>query len=133
MTTAAATPIVRLLPPDEWERLAEFEPFASHGLPTVDHWRVFVGESDGTIIGFCCLFNAVHFEPWYIAPEFRKHPGLLRGLIDAAGVELTAAKVGQVFVCVGDDLPAQAEIVKRFGFTEAPGKLYFLTLPEEET
>lgn len=127
------TPTTRLLPPDEWHRLAAFEPFTSHGLPTVEHWRVIVGEVDGAIVGFCCLFNAVHWEPWWIDPAYRKHPGLLRQMVDKTGDELRAAKVTNVFVCVGDDIPDQQALVQRFGFEEAPGKLYMLALPEEET
>ena len=126
------TPTARLLPPDEWHRLAEFEPFKTHGLPTVEHWRVIVGEVDGEIVGFCCLFNAVHWEPWWIAPAYRKHPGLLRQMIDRTGDELRAAKVQNVFVCVGDEIPDQQALVQRFGFEEAPGKLYILALPDEE-
>lgn len=126
------TPTARVLPPDEWDKLADFEPFKSHGLPTVEHWRVIVGEVDGEIISFCCLFNAVHWEPWYIAPAYRKHPGLIRAMINKTDEELLAAKVGNVFVCVSDDLPEQQALVERFGFEPAPGKLYILTLPEEE-
>jgi N-acetylglutamate synthase-like GNAT family acetyltransferase len=123
--------LTRVLPPDEWHRLTAFEPFASHGLPTVEHWRVIVGEVEGEIIGFCCLFNAVHWEPWWIAPAHRKNPGLLRQLVDKTGDELRAAGVQTVFVCVGDDIPDQQALVQRFGFEEAPGKLYMLNLPEE--
>src|SRR5262245_66643005 len=69
-----ASPTVRQLPPEEFPRLASFEPFASHGLPDPTHWRVIVAEVDSAIVGFVCLFEAVHLEPLWGAPAYRARP-----------------------------------------------------------
>jgi hypothetical protein len=122
------TPQVRQLPPEEWHRLNDFEPFATHGLPTVEHWRVVVAEDGDQIVGFCCLFNAVHWEPWWVHESYQKRPGLLRQMIRHGKGLLHDAGVDCVFVVVGDELPAQQALVERFGFSPVPGKFYFLTL-----
>lgn len=122
---------VRVLPPEEWDRLAAYEPFKSNGLPTIDHWRVIIVEDDGKIVGFCCLFNAVHWEPWWIAPLYRGKPGILRQLIEQSEAILTEAHVQTAFVTVGDDLPENQDLVEHFGFERAPGALYFRHLDLE--
>lgn len=116
---------VRELPAAEWERLRAFEPFASGGLPDApEHWRVIVAEEAGTIVGFTCMYQTVHYEPIYIDPAHRHQPGLFAGLwreskriFDAHGIQL-------IHVTVPNSLPSQQRMVERFGFIPADGKLY---------
>ena len=121
---------VRRLPPEEWGRLAHFEPFASGGLPTADQWRIIVAEADGDIVGFCCVFAAAHLEPWYIAPSHQRNPAVGRGLIRASRDLLRELDIGAAFAVVSDTLPEQQAIVQRLGFVEAPGKLYVLNVED---
>lgn len=121
----------RVLPPEEYDRLAEHEPFASNGIPTPDHWRVVVVEDEGVIVGFCCMYNAVHWEPWWIAEEYRGRPGIIRQLVKHSEALLVDAKVKTVFVTIEDGFPARQDLVEHFQFQPAPGKLFFRHMPEE--
>lgn len=122
---------IRELPQDEWERLAEIEPFATYGIPSganAEAWKIIVAEVAGEVVGFTGLFNAVHWEPWWIDPNYRQHPGLVRGLIRAGLEMLEDSEVSSVFATVGDE--AIAGLVERLGFIPAPGRLYLLYVPD---
>ena len=123
METATDT-LVRELPAAEWYRLAEFEPFASGGLPDPSHWKVVVGEEAGSIVAFTCLYEAVHYEPIWIAESHRHRPGLFAGLWRETRRILDAHGVGMIFATVPDTLPRQQALVERFGFIPATGRLY---------
>ena len=123
MTTTTATTI-RELPSEEWPRLLDFEPFASAGLPNADFWRVIVGEDDGRIIGFTCIYTAVHFEPVWTDPAYRHQPDLFRGLWRESKKILDEHGVQMIFAVVPDSLPHQKALVEHVGFVPAPGQLY---------
>jgi len=124
MPTTATDVTVRELPPEEWSRLASYEPFASGGIPPAAHWRIVVAEEAGVLVGFTCLYEAVHLEPVWIAPSHRHQPGLFAGLWRESRRILDANGVQMIFAVVGDHLPQQQALVERFGFTPAPGRLY---------
>lgn len=132
MASTSSSPIVRLLPAEEWPRLLTFEPFASGGLPTPDQWRIIVAEEAGQIVAFCCVFAAAHLEPWYIAPSHRRHPGVARGLVRASYQLLRELDIGAAFAIVSDLQPEQQAIVERLGFTAAPGRLYTIAVDDLE-
>jgi len=115
---------IRQLPPEEWPRLLAFEPFASGGIPPAEHWRILVAEEAGQIVGFTCLYTAVHFEPIWIDPSHRHQPGLFAELWRASKTILDEYGVQLLFVQVPDTLPQQKRLVERFGFVAAPGQLY---------
>jgi hypothetical protein len=120
----AAALTIRLLPPEEWERMRAFPPFDVGGLPTADQWRIIVAEEGDRIVAFTCLFAAVHWEPWYIDPARRGLAGIVRGLLREGLAQLRALDVGAAFAVVRDtDAPTQT-LVERLGFTPAPGQLY---------
>lgn len=110
-----------------------FPPFDVGGLPQPDQWRIIVAEeggAGGSIVGFCCLFAAVHWEPWYVDPAYRRHPGVVRGLLREARAQLQALDVGAAFAVVrGTDAPTHA-LVERLGFTPAPGQLYTVVVDQ---
>ena len=122
----------RLLPPDEWDRLAALPPFCDSGLPNPAHWRVIVAEdTTGDIVGHCCLFDAVHWEGWHVAPEARGNPALIRGLIREGVEVLRDADVGGVFAMIdADQIGATRAMIERFGFTAAPGDLYLAAVDD---
>lgn len=70
----------RVLPENEWPRLAETE--AGQIWPLLDPKRshVLVVESDGEIVGTWILMNVVHAECLWIAPEYRGHASVARRL-----------------------------------------------------
>jgi len=115
----------RLLPPDEWHRLADYEPFKSGGLPDPDLWRIVVAEDEGRIIGFCGLFETVHWDPWWVDPDYRGNPVVFKDLI-AGGVEVMIDHhIQQVHVTIPHDRPDLERMLTRFGFKPAPGTLYY--------
>jgi hypothetical protein len=127
----------RLLPNDEWNKLLAYEPFKSHGLPqTPDHWRVCVVEEGDQIVGLSCIFTAVHWDIWEIRPEYQGNPTVVKGLIaEGLGLLKESGVVG-VFAVVDNAQPeSHHDLMRHFGFTEAPGVLYSATiadLPEVE-
>jgi len=123
---------VRRLPPEEWATIADWEPFASGGLPAVDQWRIIVAEDAGVIVGFCCVFAAAHWEPWSIAPSHRRNPAVARGLIRAGRDLLQELGIEAAFAVVSDAAPEQQAIVERLGFMAAPGKLFTVAVEDLE-
>jgi hypothetical protein len=128
---AVSTPHVRVLSPEEYPRLASYEPFATHGLPDPTHWRVVVAEADSQIIGFVCLFEAVHMEPFWLDPRYRHHAKLFtdlwretRTLLDQAGVETVFATIDDATV------RASGQFLEHLGFRPSPGYLYILHVPD---
>lgn len=121
---------IRTLPSDEWDRLLDFEPWATHGcMPAEEHWTFIVAEevAGGEILAYTGIYNAVHWEPWYIRPEHRGRPGLVRGLIREGLTVLRENGVGAAFCLASAET---AKLVEHFGFTPAPGKLYILSVQE---
>lgn len=114
---------LRELPPDEFGRLAEFSPF-DQGLPDPAHWRILCVEDEGRIIGFCGASDQVHWDPWYVDPAHQGKAAVFRLLLDAGLQIFRDANVGAVHVTVPDARPDLQLLVERFGFVEAPGKLY---------
>lgn len=120
----------RQLPPEEWHRILDqgIEPFATHGLPgDPSHWRLVVAEEDGVIVGLSGLYEAVHNDPWWVAPAYRGHPTILRRLWQEVRSVLDEHDVRMVFATVADDQPDVQQLAERFGFEPAPGRLYLLT------
>lgn len=122
---------VRELPEADWPRLlaAGVEPFATHGLPQRPGWRIIVAERAGTLVAGSCLFDAVHWDGWWIAPEEQRNPALVRGMLRTGRDILRAHDVSGVFAQVANDHdPAYYGMITRLGFQPAPGALYLLDL-----
>lgn len=118
----------RELPWSEWPKLVidRVEPFATHGLPPAnDHWRIVVTEIDDRIVAAVSLHTQVHFDPWWIADEHRKNPGVVRGLLRESLSILDTVGIDHVFATVAE--PAVAALAEHLGFRPAPGTLYLLT------
>ncbi|HEY6415242.1 MAG TPA: hypothetical protein VIX41_03355 [Acidimicrobiales bacterium] len=132
---ALAAPTVRVLPPEEWARLSAYEPFRSGGLPDPTHWRVLVAEVGPDLVGFVCLFDAVHLEPLWIAPEYRLRPRLFEQLLtdlwSGARAILRDAEVQAVFAVVDDDhRPRGARFVEHLGFRPAQAQLFVVPVSD---
>lgn len=118
----------RVLPPAEWDRVRHIPPF-DKGLPNPDHWRIIVAEVGGEIVGCCSLFDTVHWDGWWIDPAHQGKAGAFRALLAEGLDQLTAAGVEGVHTTVPDSRPDLQDLVARYGFTPAPGKLYLLYVP----
>jgi hypothetical protein len=126
---------VRELPREDWPRLLALPFFADRGLPSGEGWRMLVAERDGTIVGFSALFDAVHWEPWWIAPDERGNAAIVRGMLREGKHILQELGAGGVFAMIDySATDAHREMIERLGFQPAPGHTYMLAtaaLPEE--
>lgn len=126
--TQVTSPTVRVLPPEDWERLRDFEPFNLGGLPDPAAWRIIVAEQGGVggpIVAFVCLWGAIHCEPAWFDPAVRHHPKLFLGLWSEARRVLTEEIGAQmVFSTIDDDKPELQALWERFGFIRGPGRQY---------
>lgn len=116
----------RLLPAAEWSRLTAFPPFCEGGLPDPDHWRIVVAEDDGLIVGFCCLFDTVHWDCWYVQPEYRGNPVVFKDLVEGGVQVMIDYQIDLVHTTVPDG-SGVGGMLERFGFEPAPGSLYYYT------
>jgi len=115
----------RLLPPDEWDRIAHIEPYASGGLPDPDHWRIVVAEDDGRVVGYCALFDTVHWDCWSVDPAYRGNPVVFKDLIEGGVQVMQEHGIDLVHTTVPDGQPEVGGMLERFGFSRAPGTLYY--------
>ena len=115
----------------EWEKLRDFPPFNTGGLPLSDeHFKILVAEEDGRIIGLCGLSTQIHWDPWYIDSEHQGKAGVFRALV-ASGLDLLrSVGAAGVHTTVPDDRQDLSELVVKFGFIPAPGRLFLLHVPD---
>lgn len=108
----------RVLPPDEWPRLAGTE--AEHLWPSLDdqNARVLVVEDDGAIVGVWVALRVVHAECVWVAPRYRGSYGvvkrLLVGMRNLADIWRTRSVVT---AAVNDDV---RQIIDRLGGEPLP-------------
>lgn len=122
----------RVLPVDEWEKIANREPFASTGLPDPSHWLIVVVERDGAVIASCALFDSVHWDAFEINGEARKNPAVFGALLNGALNVLQQQGVRGVHITIPDGQPELESIGQRLGFVKANGQLYILAVPPKE-
>lgn len=121
--------IRRVLPPDEWHKVADREPYATNGLPNPDHWLILVVEEDDQIVASAALFDAVHWDGFDVAPTHRGRPAIFGGLL-TLGIEVLQQRgVPHVHCTIAHSLPGVSAMAERFGFVPAPGKLHLLAVP----
>lgn len=122
----------RVLPPEEWEKLQRFEPWATYGLPSPDyHEFVVVEAGDGRILGYWCLHNAVHLEPLYLEPDARQKVAVVKELWKGVLGRLREAGVQSAHAIVGDrDVATNLPLATKLGFQVVPGQPLFLDLSQ---
>lgn len=103
----------RLLPPDEWPRLAGT--LLENVWPELDgqHDRILVVEHDGSIVGCAALFTAWHLEGAWIAPEFRQRISVGRLLLRKVRALLKFVGAHDVMMMAMD--PDARRICERIG------------------
>jgi hypothetical protein len=125
----SVVPVCRELPPQEWDRLRDFEPFSSKGLPSADRTRILVLESPaGAIVGWWFLFLAYHAEPLWIHPDYRGKAAsvgrLVKGMQNLLADEGTLSAFALIGTGAEDVIRTQAE---RMGFEKIPADIYLLS------
>lgn len=120
----------RLLPVEEWDRLLVY-PFATNGLPNPDFTMILVAEDGaGEIVGIWAVMTAVHLDGLWVHPEHRGTSIAGRLLTEMKAV-LRRYKLWLSFTIVSD--PAVMVLAHKAGFVRAPGDLWMLNLPPDET
>lgn len=115
----------RVLPVEEWYRVAQLEPFASGGLPDPEHWRIVVVERDGEIVAMCSLFDTVHWDMFHVADADRGNPVVFKELLESGVGVMDGFAIDQVHTTIPLGRPDLAAMLERFGFKPAPGELYY--------
>lgn len=121
----------RLLPPEEWDKLADRPPFDQAGLPDSDHWAIVVVEEGEEILASCALFDTVHWDGFHVNEEVRGNPAVFRALLGCSIAKLQAAGVPGVHMTIPANQPELELMAERFGFVKAPGTLYIVAVPEK--
>lgn len=111
----------RLLPRDEWSKLAgtELETAWPH-LPETA--QVVVVEDAGAIVGCWALFQQVHVEGVWIAPAHRGKASVARRLL--AGMRRTAQAMGARTVATGALTDDVRQLLDRLHAVPLPGDHY---------
>lgn len=102
----------RILPPEEWHRLAGTELETVWPLLPPTHTTVMVVEEDGAIVGCWALLTALHAEGLWIAPAFRQRPSVGRRLLRAMRQQARASGYRAVLTaCIGEPIRTLLEKV----------------------
>lgn len=94
-----------------------------------ENMAVAVVEANGRIVAYWCLFYALHAEPLFIAPEWRTHPAVVKGIVK--GMLEEAGKTGEGAIYASIETEEVEEYGARLGFTPVPGRLWEMKLPKE--
>lgn len=124
---------IRELGPEEMHVLATLPPFNVEGIPAFGHTRIVVAQDveGGNIVAYWFIFDAVHVEPLWVDPNYRKRPGMARRLWGRVREILEETKVPGAFAMVHDaDAMPNASQAIRLGFKRLPGDLYYLRVSD---
>lgn len=117
----------RILPPEEWVRLAGTELEAVWPHLDTERARVIVVEDDaGTIVGCWALFPLVHAEGVWIAPAHRGKAAVARQLY--RGMVQTARRMEAQTVLTAAVDDHVAELLAHLKAQQLPGQHFVLTV-----
>lgn len=96
--------------------------------------RIAVVEVDGQIVAYWVIWYALHVEPLWVHDDWRKHPGVIAGIVDEMQTVVESTGEGAAFCVIeAENAEVVAGYAHRLGFFDAPGKLYYLVLqPDRE-
>lgn len=114
----------RLLPRDEWPRLANTELAEAELLPAGS--EIVVVEVDDEIVACWGVFRMVHVEGCWVAPAYRGNAGVWRRLL--TGMHHTAQAMGAHTVLTASLAPEVSALLDKLGATELPGRHYVLPI-----
>lgn len=126
--------VTRVLDPDESAKaIAAGGPLQALS-PDPDKLKqmsIAVVEVDGEIAAYWVAWYALHTEPLWIHPQWRRHAGVVKGIVQQMEQVILATGEPSAFCVVHDiDLNEVVPYAHRLGFYEAPGKLYYLLVQE---
>lgn len=121
----------RVLPPEEWPRLAGTE--AEKLWPRLDpeNTQVVVVEKDGRIVAAWTLLRIVHAECIWVAPDQRGEFGVVKRLL--AGMKDAASLWGADRVVTGSVSPEVTDLIMRFGGYPMPCESFVLPIEKSGT
>lgn len=115
----------RVLPPEEWARLAGTEAETMYPHMNPEHTRVLVVEdASGEIVATWSLVRVVHAEFLWCAPKHRGSFGVAARLLRLMGETAAAWNVSAVFTGAKSD--HVEDLIRRFGGEELPFKSFVL-------
>ncbi len=114
----------RILPVEEWSRLAHTEACDVHPFLDPDRSSVVVVEQDGAIVGCHILINVVHAECLWIDPAFRGKTSVARRLW--AAVQAQARELGARTIATAACDDQVRELLAHVGATKLPGDHYVI-------
>lgn len=125
--------MVRILPPEEWNRLVEVGPFAVAGvLPDPLYATVIVEENEsGEIVGTWMVTSIMLLEGLWRREDQRKGPIGARNLLFGMLGYLTHQEIKSAITVIED--PQVAELAEKVGFVPLAekGRIHVLTLKEQ--
>jgi hypothetical protein len=129
-TTARASPTVRQLPPEEWERLRDFPLAERYGIPDPRGAAILVAETPaGEIVGVWAALTTVHLDGLWIAPEYRRTSLVAAKLLRGMKAMLTQLGIVHSFTLV--ESPEVLVLALKAGFQKLPYDLCFLDLTSQ--
>jgi len=114
----------RILPQEEWPRLAGTEAEKLWPMLNPENARVWVVEKDGKIVATWTLLRVVHAECIWVAPEVRGEFGVVKRLLK--GKSEIATAWGADRVVTGSVSPDVTELIMRFGGELMPCETFIL-------
>jgi hypothetical protein len=118
----------RLLPREEWDRLAgtDLETLAPQLDP--EHTRIVVVEGPDGLAACWAATRFVHLEGVWIAPQHRKSPGVVRKLL--RGMRWALQVMGASYAITGSTTPDVASLIEKLG--GRPLHVNWAVLPMQE-
>ena len=118
----------RILPHEEWDRLAATEFHAFRPYASEQDTRVVVVEDGPTIVGCWVVVRITHVEGLWIHPAYRGRIGVARRLL--ATTVATARQWADRWVMTGAQTPEIARMLRRFGAVQIPIETFVLPIGE---
>lgn len=122
-------PVARLLPPEEWDKLAGTELGGQTDRLSPDASAIIVvelGGPGGPIVACWAAMNIVHVEGVWVAPG--SHAGVVRALLEQMSSYLTTCGVREVLTQATE--PGVADIIDRLGGHKVPGETWVIPIAD---
>ena len=121
----------RVLPQEEWSKLADLDPYCTEGLPNPKHFLITVVEDDrGRILAHAAIFDTVHWDVFRIVPDQARNPAVARHLATIGYQTLQGLGVPSVHLSVSPDHPELVKMAEQLGFHPSPLRLYIRAVEE---
>ncbi len=116
----------RILPPEEWSKLAGTEADAVIPHLATLHAQAMVVEQDGAVVGSWLLIPMWHAECLWIAPAHRGKSSVGRRLL--RGLRAAATTLGIDRVWTGSMDVGTTRLLAHYGAAQMPGEHFVMTM-----